>query len=164
MHQMLQKALRRTSPKLVLMFVQGSGARRESCWLIDIQAELPSLRCYSCLTNLPHTNTKSYTHTHTHTQEEQKYSTCRAKMQSTHTQTHSQMHIDPQLSASVWLCSYFFLPLAMVPLPRHPPPPPSSAGGKRAPRGWSTVLIDSREFGGRGASKTAQLFFLSSGP
>lgn len=59
--------------------------------------------------------------------------------------THRRTYIDPHLSASVWLCSFF---------PAVPPPPPGLEEST-APRDGAAVLIDSREFGGRGASKAA---------
>lgn len=52
-------------PELVVVFVQGSGAKR--CWLINMQAELPSLRCWLlsqiCPTHL-HTALRAHTQTH----------------------------------------------------------------------------------------------------
>lgn len=52
---------------------------------------------------------------------------------------------------------FFFFPL------RWSPSSPGT-GGKRVPRGWTATLIDSRGFGGRGASKTALPLSLSSTP
>lgn len=45
------------------VFVQGSGAKRQSCWLIDMQAELLSLRCWLPHKSASHTQEPPRTHT-----------------------------------------------------------------------------------------------------
>lgn len=61
---MLWEFLERTGPELVVVFVQGSGAKRPRCWLIDMQAELPSLRCGLLYKSASHSH-REYVNTHT---------------------------------------------------------------------------------------------------
>lgn len=156
---MLQEVLKRTGPELVVVFVQGSGAKRQSCWLIDMHA---SLRCWP-----PH---KSTSHTHRCSSHPQINSYTQIHMQ-THAcaltrihrraqkySTNTYAHIDLQLSCICLVVFFFFFPCG------GSPPHPCRVGGKRSPRGRTAALIDSREFGGRGASKTALLLSLSSRP
>lgn len=111
----------RPGPELVVVFVQGSGAKR--CWLINMQAELPSLRCWLLHKSAPHTYTQ-HKSAHTSTQMQlspsdklavhrcicrrthaQCYESTGVQKYSAHThtpmRTHTYTHIDLQLPASV---------------------------------------------------------------
>lgn len=77
---------------------------------------------------------------------------------------HTHTHIGARILTHTLTCSslhlfscvlFFFLPAVV---------PPRRAAGKRSPRGGTGALIDSREFGGRRASKAALPLPLSSRP
>lgn len=157
-----------------MVFVQGSGAKR--CWLINMQAELPSLRCWLLHKSAPHTYTQ-HKSAHTNTQMQlspsDKLAVHRCIFRRTHAQCYestgvqkysprTHTHICTRILTHTLTCSslHLFSCVLFFPCSGFP----RRVGGKRSPRGGTGALIDSREFGGRGASKTALLLSLSSRP
>lgn len=157
-----------------------AGLRGKEMLAHQYAGRTPLPQVLAALTNLPHTLTHLHTALRAHTQTHrcmQRSPSNKPTVQGcicrhTHAQffwqihmrahAHTHSHIGAHILTHTLTCSSLHLFSCVLFFPAVVPT--RRAAGKRSPRGGTGALIDSREFGGRRASKAALPLPLSSRP